>query len=103
MGNVLSRFDTSRKSISKAEYRTAVSFIQFEESGSVTSSCLLKQKFFCGSLWQSALDSAGIASYLYYRQTAKGYGLPLKTFLKTVSISNNNLKSRGCRFKIKRE
>jgi hypothetical protein len=53
-----------------------MSLIHLEESRRVASSCPFKQKFICGSIWQAALDSAGIASYLYYRETDKRYGLP---------------------------
>jgi hypothetical protein len=38
--------------------------IHLHESRRVTSSCPFKQKFVCGSIWQSALDSAGTASCL---------------------------------------
>jgi hypothetical protein len=38
-------------------------FVQLLESGWVAGSCGFKQKFVCVSVWQSLLDSAGIASY----------------------------------------
>jgi hypothetical protein len=52
-----------------------MSLIDLEESRRVASSCPFKQKFVCGSIWQAALDSVGIASYYYYRETDKGYAL----------------------------
>jgi hypothetical protein len=82
VSDVFRCLDASRESVRKTEYRTTMSFIDLKERRRVASSCPFKQKFICVSIWQSALDSVGIASYLYYRQTAKGYGLPLKTFLK---------------------
>jgi hypothetical protein len=38
-------------------------FVQLNESRRISSSCPYKQKFVCISIWQSAPDSAGIASY----------------------------------------
>ena len=66
--------------------------VQLVESCRVTSSCPLKQKFVCGSIWQSAPDSVGIASYDYYPQTAKRYALPLRQGRLLRQISNTDLR-----------
>jgi len=63
MGNVFSFLDASRKPVREAKNRCTMPFVQLQKSRRITSSCSYKQKFVCISIWQSAPDSAGIASY----------------------------------------
>ena len=63
MGYVFSFLDASRKPVREAKNRGTMPFVQLNESRRITCSCPYKQKFICISIWQSAPDSAGIASY----------------------------------------
>ena len=61
VGNVFGQLDRPTQPVREAEHPAPVPLVQFNEGCRFASSCLFKQKFVCVSIWQSALDSAGIA------------------------------------------
>jgi hypothetical protein len=58
--NVFSGLDATRQPVRKTKNRIAMALIDLKESRRFASPCPFKQKFVCDSVWQAALDSAGI-------------------------------------------
>ena len=81
MRNVFSDLDASRQAICKPKDRIPVPFIDLKESRRFASPCLFKQKFVCDSVWQTALDSAGIVPTSITGKRLKDTVIEQKVFL----------------------